>query len=70
MYIGSTGILPENVKGSVNGYSYELVQLLTQTKTFLYRMTNPTGISNIIELDAEAISTMVRDPETIWKASC
>lgn len=69
MYVNVTGISPENISGCVNGYGYELTQVLTQTQTFLYRLTDPSGIQNIVELDKDAVTRMTSDPESFWKAN-
>lgn len=66
MYAKTTGIKPENVSGIKDGYSYDLKQILPQTRTFLYTLTDPTGASNILELDGEGVEAMVKNPKAIW----
>ena len=69
MYVNVTGIRPENISGNNNGYSYELTQILPETKTFLYKLTDPIGSTNIVELDGDAVGRLTADPEGFWKVN-
>lgn len=69
MYVNVTGIKPENISGNNNGYSYELTQILPETKTFLYKLTDPIGSTNIVELDGDAVNRLTADPEGFWKVN-
>lgn len=69
MYVKITGIKPENISGSKNGYTYELKQVLPETKTFLYKLTNPNSSTSIVELDRDAVNRLTSDPEGFWKVN-
>ena len=55
----------DRVSGSKDGYSYQLLQV-TENSKFFYTLTNPSGVSKMFHLDAEAVKMMSSDPASFW----
>ena len=66
MYYQEIDINMDRISGSKNGYAYQLMQVVENSK-FFYMLTNPSGVSKMFHLDAEAVKLMTSDPAAFWQ---
>jgi hypothetical protein len=52
----------ENIRGERNGYYYELMQF-AGNNAFVYKLIFPNGYTKLVNLDAEAVSLLVSNPQ-------
>lgn len=61
---GSTDI--STFKGERNGYSYAFLESASNGH-MLYSLTNPTGVTKVVEVDTDGALELTSDPEGFWK---
>ena len=56
----------DKFSGSRDGYSYQYVSTV-DSRHAVYRITNPNGVSRLVECNADGVTELAISPRAFWE---